>query len=172
MGHRILAGVVAAAVGLSAAWGCAQVSLKQREPGAKLVTFPGKVAEEYKCSERRLPFFEVEASELTPYKIRPGSKLQHRFIYVMCPSQISGVIPGTLYTRIHYRGKPIYTNMTNHELQPGRCPGTDPRSANGYEDGLEPNVDGLGHRSDRGEAAWFRLALGSVGKLHYVSNLR
>ncbi len=120
MGHRVLAGVVAVAVSLSAAWGCAQISPKRREPGAKLVTFPAKVAEEYQCSERRLPFFEVETSELTPHKIRPGSKLHHRFIYVMCPSQISGVIPGTLTTRIHHRGKPIYTNMTHHELQPGR----------------------------------------------------
>lgn len=120
MGHRVLAGVVTAVVGLSAAWGCAQVSLTQREPGAKLVTFPGKVAEEYKCSERQLPFFEVEVSELSPHTIRPGSKIQHRFIYVMCPSRISGVIPGTLTTRIHHRGKPIYTNMTRHELQPGR----------------------------------------------------
>ncbi len=120
MGHRILAGVVAAVVGLSVTGGCSQLPLMGREPGPKLMTFPGEVADEYTCSKRNLPFFKIEETVLTPHKIKPGNKLNHRFIYVMCPSRASGVIPGTLYTRIRFRGETIYTNVTNHELQPGR----------------------------------------------------
>lgn len=94
--------------------------MTMREPGEKLVTFPQAVAEEYSCAKRRLPFVEVEQSELIPSRMRPGARLNRRFVYVMCPARASGVIAGTLTTRIRFRGKIVHRDSVQRDLQPGR----------------------------------------------------
>ena len=49
-----------------------------REPGEKIVTFPGPMAEEYECAKRKkLPFFKVEDSELLPQRVKPGANVDH-----------------------------------------------------------------------------------------------
>lgn len=105
---------------LVAVLGCAQWTLMTRDTGEQIVEFPDAVAAEYKCSKRRLPFLKVEETELIPHRVKPGRKLNHRFVYAMCPSRISGVIEGKLYTRVHFRGTTIYNEVNTHVLQPGR----------------------------------------------------
>ena len=116
MARRLLS----AGLCLVAALGCAQLKLQTRQAGERIVEFPEPVAEEYNCSKRRLPFIKVEETELVPHRVKPGSKLNHRFVYVMCPSRISGIIEGKLYTRIHYRGTTVYNHVSSRSLQPGR----------------------------------------------------
>jgi hypothetical protein len=100
--------------------GCTAIQLKLRQPGERLASFPEPVAVEYDCAERRLPFFEVEEVELIPSRLRPGGELNHRFVYVMCPSRASEVIEGELYTRIQFKGKTVHSDAVERELQPGR----------------------------------------------------
>ena len=116
MGRRVLEVVLC----LALVSGCSQLPLGTVKPGETIVTFPEPVAEEYRCAKRRLPFFEVEENELKPHRTRPGSRLHHRLVYVMCPSRISEVVTGKLYTRIHYKGKTIHTAVKKQDLQPGR----------------------------------------------------
>ena len=116
MGNRILGVVVCLALVL----GCSQLPLLSRKPGETMMTFPEPVAKEYRCAKRRLPFFEVEKKELTPHRARPGNRLDHSLVYVMCPSRISEVISGKLYTRIHFKGKTVHTDVKDQDLQPGR----------------------------------------------------
>ncbi len=116
MEHRALVAVVC----LSAMLGCTAIKVKLREPGERLLSFPAPVAVEYDCTKRRLPFIEVEESELIPLRLRPGGQLNHRFVYVMCPSRASEVIEGTLYTRIQFKGKTVHSDSVKRELQPGR----------------------------------------------------
>ncbi len=112
--------VLGAAVCLSAMLGCTAIQLKLRKPGERLLDFPEPVAVEYDCAKRRLPFLKVEESELVPARLRPGGQLNHRFVYVMCPSRASEVIEGTLHTRIQFKGKTVHRNAVKRELQPGR----------------------------------------------------
>ncbi len=114
MEYRALGALVC----LSAMLGC--TAIKPLEPGERLVSFPESVADEYNCAKRRLPFIEVEKSELTPMRLRPGGQLNHRFVYVMCPSRASGVIAGTLHTQVQFKGKTVHKDVVKHELQPGR----------------------------------------------------
>jgi hypothetical protein len=116
MGNRVLGILVC----LALASGCSGLPLTSQQPGETMVTFPEPVAREYHCSKRRLPFFEVEKNELTPHRTRPGSRLDHSLVYVMCPSRISGVVSGKLYTRIHFKGKTVHTDVREQDLQPGR----------------------------------------------------
>ena len=116
MARRILS----AGVCLAAVLGCTQWTLLTRDAGERIVEFPEAVAKEYNCSKRRLPFLKVEETELIPHRVKPGRKINHRFVYSMCPSRISGVIEGKLYTRVHYRGTTIYNEVNTHVLQPGR----------------------------------------------------
>ena len=92
MEYRALGAVVC----LSAMLGCTAIQLKLRQPGERLVSFTEPGAVEYDCAKRRLPFFKVEESELIPSRLRPGGQLNHRFVYVMCPSRASEVIEGKL----------------------------------------------------------------------------
>jgi hypothetical protein len=116
MGYRVLGILVC----LALASGCSQLPLKSPEPGETMMTFPEPVAKEYRCSKRQLPFFEIEKNELTPHRARPGSRLDHSLVYVMCPARISEVISGKLYTRIHFKGKTVHTHVKDQDLQPGR----------------------------------------------------
>ncbi len=116
MEYRALGAVVC----LSAILGCTAIQLKLREPGQRLVSFPEPVAVEYDCAKRRLPFFKVEEFELIPSRLRPGGQLNHRFVYVMCPSRVSEVIEGKLYTRIQFKGRTVFSDAVKRELQPGR----------------------------------------------------
>ena len=116
MEYRILG----AAVCLSAMLGCATIQLTLRQPGERLVDFPEPVAVEYDCAKRRLPFLKVEESELIPARLRPGGELNHRFVYVMCPSRATEVIEGTLHTRIQFKGKTVHRDAVKREMQPGR----------------------------------------------------
>ena len=116
MDRYVLSAVLAATVTL----GCAQLDLLLREPGEQIVTMPTLVAAQYKCSKRRLPFLKLEKSQLEPDRMPPGSRINHRFTYVMCPSKLSEVIEGTLYTQIHYKGKAVYTKKIRREMLPGR----------------------------------------------------
>ncbi len=116
MAYRALGAVVC----LSAILGCTAIQLKLRQPGERLVSFPEPVAVEYDCAKRRLPFLKVEESELIPSRMRPGGRLNHRFVYVMCPSRASEVIAGTLYTSIEFKGKTVHRDKVKRELQPRR----------------------------------------------------
>ena len=116
MGGRVL-GILMC---LALVSGCSQLPLLSGTPGEKMLTFPEPVAREYQCSRRGLPFFEIEKNELTPHRTRPGSRLDHSLVYVMCPSRISEVVSGKLYTRIHFKGKTVHTDVKEQDLQPGR----------------------------------------------------
>jgi hypothetical protein len=109
-----------ALVSCAALLGCVQLQLKLREPGEFNRGFPDEVADEYHCSKRPLPFFEVEEDQLLPERVTPGSEFNHRLQYVLCPVEETQVVSGTLHTRILYKGKPIYSETSRRELQPGR----------------------------------------------------
>lgn len=111
---------LAAVVAIATLLGCVQIQLKLREPGEFNRAFPGEIADEYQCSERRLPFFEIEEDQLLPERVAPGSEFSHRLQYVLCPVEETQVVSGTLHTRILYKGKPIHSETSRRELQPGR----------------------------------------------------
>ena len=116
MDYRTLGAVVC----LSAMLGCTAIQVKLRKPGERLMDFPEPVAAEYDCAKRRLPFLKVEESELIPTRMQAGAQLNHRFVYVMCPSRASEVITGTLYTRIQFKGKTVHQDKVKRDMQPGR----------------------------------------------------
>jgi len=91
-----------------------------REPGEVNKTMPDKVADEYHCEKRGLPFFKIEKTQLLPERAKPGDELAHRIVYVMCPRQVTEVVPGTLDTRILFKGKVIFRETISQELKPGR----------------------------------------------------
>lgn len=105
--------------------GCASVrwSLQKpfRKPGEHLETFPEGVWEEYDCDSQKLPFFLVEQNELVPRRVRTGGEFAHRMVYVLCPPQPTGVVAGSLATRIRFRGTTIFGETTaGYEIKPGR----------------------------------------------------
>lgn len=98
-----------------------QIEKAMRKPGEKIVTLPEKVAVEYKCNEKQLPFFYVEKNEVSPTMISPGMELNHHLVYVMCPTVPSEVINAILFRRIYYQGKMIFQDITeNFKIKPGR----------------------------------------------------
>ncbi len=100
--------------------GCSNMRTFMREAGEKNKTMPAKVMREYHCDKRQLPFFKIEESQLLPEKLLPGDQLSHRIVYVMCPVRPTEVVPGTLDTRILFRGKAVFKEVIKHELKPGR----------------------------------------------------
>ena len=111
---------IAAVIAVSALLGCVKMQLKMREPGEYNRGFPDEVADEYHCEKRPLPFFEVEEDELLPERVSPGAEFNHRLQYVLCPREETQVVSGTLHTRILYKGKPIHSETSTRDLQPGR----------------------------------------------------
>ena len=122
MDHRKSLAVLAALT-LCTGCGAARWSVvKQfRNPGEKLETFPEQVWEEYDCGSQKRPFLVIEKNDLIPQTVIAGGNFGHRWIYVMCPTQPTAVVAGTLATRIHFKGQPIVQQMDSHfEIKPGR----------------------------------------------------
>jgi hypothetical protein len=117
---------VAACLLLAAlATGCASlrwsVQKAVREEGARLAAFPEAVAEEYGCAERRLPFFEIEKSELVPPRVRSGGEFNHRLVTVLCPAHATEVEVGRLSEGIRFRGEILHHETRERfEIRPGR----------------------------------------------------
>lgn len=105
--------------------GCAQVlgNMRRawRQPGERLVDLPDRVAQQYACDERTLPFFLLESHELNPVRVRPGTEFNHHLEYILCPASPTEVVTGRLTTRIRYRGKSqVIEEIPRYELKPGR----------------------------------------------------
>jgi hypothetical protein len=92
-----------------------------RTPGERLKTFPEKVWSQYDCDEQKLPFFEIERLEIVPRRVQPGGEFGHRMVYVMCPATQTGVVTGSLVSRIRHRGKVVMSERQRaYDLRPGR----------------------------------------------------
>jgi hypothetical protein len=115
----LLAALLLAASGCTTWLGNVRRSL--RDPGVHFRAFPEEVAQEYACAEKPLPFFRIEKVELLPSRLRPGEEFNHRLVYALCPVTPTGVVAGTLHTRILFRGRPLVDERdTHYELRPGR----------------------------------------------------
>ncbi len=95
-------------------------TLWARSPGHRNMSLPDRVAKQYECDKRKLPFFEIEKHELIPKRVAAGSKLNHRLVYVLCPKNPTGVVRGTLRTRVLYEGKALLREVVDEKLRPGR----------------------------------------------------
>jgi hypothetical protein len=92
-----------------------------REEGARLAAFPEAVAEEYGCARRRLPFFEIERSEIVPPRVRAGGEFNHRLVTVLCPARPTEVEVGRLVEEIRFRGRIVHAEVRERfEIRPGR----------------------------------------------------
>ena len=92
-----------------------------REPGEKLLDLPDKVAKHYACKERVLPWLKLERNEVNPRRVAPGSQLNHRMVYALCPTAPTEVVIGPLTTRVRFKGEVILDErIADFELKPGR----------------------------------------------------
>lgn len=92
-----------------------------RSPGEQLVALPASVSKQYHCDGKRLPYLKVEENEIAPDLVEAGSAFNHRIVYAMCPRQPTQVVPGTLDTRIRYKGQVIVDDkVKDYEIKPGR----------------------------------------------------
>ena len=111
--------------------GCAQVQATAshaveriqfilRSPGESLALHPTDVWVREDCENRPLPFLRLDRNEVKPSMVRPGDKMNHRFIYTMCPTTPSEVIRGPLRTTINHEGKPIFRDTAeDFAVKPG-----------------------------------------------------
>jgi predicted amidohydrolase len=107
------------------ATGCASlrwsVQKAVREEGARLAAFPEAVAKEYRCARRRLPFFQIEKSEIVPPRVRSGGEFNHRLVTVLCPVHPTEVEVGRLSEGIRFRGALVHHQTRERfEIRPGR----------------------------------------------------
>jgi hypothetical protein len=122
MRRRALLGLLALVL---ASTGCAnllgRMKRAMRSPGEQLVALPASVSKEYHCDEKHLPYLKVEKNEIAPNLVEAGSAFNHRIVYAMCPRHVTEVVPGTLDTRIRYKGQVIVDDkVKDYEIKPGR----------------------------------------------------
>jgi len=99
---------------------CAQLQLALHKPGERNKDFPEKVAKQYHCDQRPLPFVAIEKSDLIPNTLKPGGQFHHRLVYVMCPAKSTDVVAGTLHTRVLFEGLVIDREKSPFKFKPGR----------------------------------------------------
>ncbi len=105
--------------------GCAQwvgsMRRAMRAPGERLVDLPDRVARDYDCDERSLPFFQLEAHQVNPIRVNPGTEFNHHVVYVLCPVAPTEVVTGRLVTRIRFKGEAqVIEEVAGYEMKPGR----------------------------------------------------
>lgn len=122
MGKLIAGMLLAAAIAFT---GCApvyqQAIARIRRPGEQIATTPEQIWRDFKCAHRERPFVRAESMEVVPAKINPGSRVNCRLVYVMCPVNPSEVIKTRVFRRIFYKGHQVAANVNEaFEIKPGR----------------------------------------------------
>lgn len=98
-----------------------QVVATARQPGEQIASTPDKVWEELDCGKRSRPFAQVERMEVLPEMIKPGGRVNYRFVYILCPLNPSEVIKTRLVRNMLFKGQRVAGNIKdNFELKPGR----------------------------------------------------
>jgi predicted small lipoprotein YifL len=101
--------------------GCGYLPGLRRTPGAKLAESPARVSSDYDCPHRRLPFVEVNAVEVTPSVVAPGSSFNQRIIYSACLPRGRSELPVRLRTQITMQGAEMLRDVQpQFMLRPGR----------------------------------------------------
>lgn len=92
-----------------------------RDPGERLVDLPDRVAKDYECASRPLPYLELERNEVNPTRVRAGAALNHRIVYALCPTATTEVVTGTLTTQVRFKGRVVMREQVpGFEFKPGR----------------------------------------------------
>jgi hypothetical protein len=99
-----------------------QIVAAARQPGDKVLTTPETVVRQAKCANREQPFVRVESIEVLPEMVKPGSRVNHRMIYVMCPlKKISDTLKARVIRNVFFKGEPVARNVKDAiELKAGR----------------------------------------------------
>ena len=99
-----------------------QIVAAARQPGDKILTTPETVVRDAKCANREQPFVRVESIEVLPEMVKPGSRVNHRMIYVMCPlRKFSDTLKGRVTRNVFFKGEPVARNVKDAiELKAGR----------------------------------------------------
>jgi hypothetical protein len=110
---------------LVALYGCSVLYQKTivafRQSGEHVRTYPDQLWSELNCSERELPFIQLESMEVMPDTILPGTRANYRLVYAMCPLRPSEVIETRVLRKIVFKGEQIISNADDSlELKPGR----------------------------------------------------
>jgi hypothetical protein len=95
--------------------------LGNRTPGERMTGSPERTWSEYGCSDRKLPFVEVNAVEVTPETVVPGTSFDQRFVYSACLPRGRPELPVRLRVRIYRQAQETLTDVQPHFLiRPGR----------------------------------------------------
>jgi uncharacterized protein YceK len=99
-----------------------QIVAAARQPGDTVLTTPEKVAQESICVSRQQPYVNVESIEVLPEMVKPGGRVNHRMIYVMCPlRKYSDTLKGRVIRNVFFKGEPVARNVRDAiELKAGR----------------------------------------------------
>ncbi|MFO1428663.1 MAG: hypothetical protein U1F76_00760 [Candidatus Competibacteraceae bacterium] len=91
------------------------------DPGEYPMDSPEVVWKQYNCETKQLPLVILESNSLSPATVSAGQQqINHLVNYVVCSEKNSGVIKGTINTKLYFRGKLITQNRRNVEFKPGR----------------------------------------------------
>ena len=86
-----------------------------RTPGEKL-TLPFEATQKkYACSPRRT-FFHLEEVQVLPHTIAPGTEVNHRLRYALCPSE---PLRGNIVREVVFRGQTIFRDDTAYVFKSG-----------------------------------------------------
>ncbi len=98
-----------------------QIKKNQRAPGEKSLALPDKIWLRHQCDQAKLPWFNMEAFEVTPRRLSAGEDFNLRMIYALCSNKRADEITGSLYTKIYYQGKAIVNDVNRrYSIKPGR----------------------------------------------------
>ena len=95
--------------------------LTQRETGEHMIVDPTRIWRKLRCDNRKLPYAQIDENEIIPARLAAGEKINHHFVYSLCPSQPSKVEYARFTRSILYKGSIIFQDVVNNfELKPGR----------------------------------------------------
>lgn len=98
-----------------------QIVATARQPGEQIESTPDKVWNELNCANRSRPFVRFESMEVLPEMIKPGGRVNYRWVYVLCPLKPSEVVTTRLVRNMLFKGERVAGNTKEtFELKPGR----------------------------------------------------
>lgn len=93
----------------------------EAQVGTKQLEDEPTVWKEYQCNHKTLPFLVIERNELSTSTLHPGEEFRHRFVYSLCPAEVSKPLKVELGRTISRLGDILVRDTDKrYELKPGK----------------------------------------------------
>jgi hypothetical protein len=90
-----------------------------RQPGDTMVHTLEKTQEKYACVLAHTRRLTLEAVQVLPERVKPGTEINQRLQYAFCPLRSLDMLKGSITRTVRFKGRAVFRDITAYAFKPG-----------------------------------------------------